>query len=245
MNLRPRRKEPLSATAPGAPEASSSHLIFDGEGARLSALLASPGVNQLLEEQAERLLEEREAHADAIRRIADEQSAKLPDFDTRLATQMAKIVELGESLANAKAEWLALDSEKRTFLNSTNFARNMHEKELRRTAPLIDDFLAELYALAGKYQNLAPSEQLVEARQNNQGTVRREVYYTDAESALSWQSDLTEIIRAAEALKLNPDFRRFPDRIAKLRSLVADPGKFEMKVKTVDRELARPRILPW
>ncbi len=205
---------------------------------RLLALLGNPEVEKQLQAERTRLLSERHRHADEVSKLEADLLRRLPEYDARLAALRDQIDKIEKQRFELRERYCELDYEKSVFFHHSMHSKRVHENELNISAPLVDEFISEIIDLWERNQNVAPSEAVLSSKIDMTGQTKRVTVETDAPAANSWQIQMGNVISAARAMKLEPDFRTFPERLAKLRELIADPRNF--KKITISREIALP-----
>lgn len=200
---------------------------------KLSILLSSPIVDDVLRKQNEQLLKDRRRLAGEIAKIDAELNEGVAEFDRKIASAEKAFEEARQKLEEARSSLQILRCEKSGFQNQRLAVRNMLRGELRESAPMIDEFLLELKNLYFANQNLQFKEVLVEQRENRFGG--KTMTFNQTDPAMSgWYEKLDKTIRAAEELKFEPDYTLFPERIEQLRAGVANPADFSPMIATVN-----------
>ena len=202
---------------------------------KLSALLGSSYVDKIVEEQNVKLLAQRDRHASELKLLIAEELKLIPEFDKNVSKAQADVEEKFTALQAARGELGKLLSDRDNFMHRSLYKRQLHEKELRELAPFIDDAICELRDLMEQNQNIRISEAEVSKKRSDlRGPAQTIVILSDRNYAGEWRSNVAAAIRQLEGMKLEPDFAKFPERIAEILSSIRNPKSFPVDRITID-----------
>jgi len=196
----------------------------------VSLLLESSFMEKIYKERDDKLKADRRRHADAIAALNDQAVKEGLAFDNKIAKAAATLQDAERALLAAREALAILHNEKRGFFAQIGVQKNMHESELRESAPYIDDAKSHLLDQMAAASNI----QTLESKQTRETAFGvTGVLETNIEAAQRWHAEAAAAFTELEALKLEPDHTAFPAKIEKILGRLHDPENLPVEIYEV------------